>query len=110
MSDRAEFYRRFPEQPNQMKLREPALIPIADKPNDNNGKWWSWRNVPDYTMWRLTVPVPSFVPDRVFIVWFDEHGNFKQANGEGMIFYSLRCFIDYVDGVEHESEVCRWAV
>lgn len=110
MSDRAEFYRRFPVKPNQMTLREPVLVPMNFARNENNGKWWAWRNEPDYRMWRLTVPIPEFRPDPVYVVWFDDWGNFLQANGEGMVFYSYSCFVMYLEGVQHESEVCRRAV
>ena len=113
MSDRAEFYRKFPIMSKQTILREPVMIPHPSaKPNF----MWGYRNTPDYKMWIL------FIPDNLqrrnygalmgvrFMVWFDDHGNFVEANGASHVFRDMYCFFDFLDGRDHEGEVCRGAV
>lgn len=104
MSDRAEFYRRFPLKPNHMDMREPDWV-FDIRPNaDNYVSSWLFSKTPDYRMWRLLLPGNGVLP--VYFIWFDDWGNFVQACGMGYVFYDMYCFFEHIGRGEHESEVC----
>lgn len=107
MSDRAEYYRRYPRMSGSQEMREPDRA-ISEIVYSDRG-YWSYRQQPNYTTWRMIRPVKSGVCP-VYYVLFDWDGRFLQANGMGHVFYDMYCFFEHLERGEHESEICRRSV
>lgn len=112
MSDRAEFYRRYPrfQGPGEQEMREPDRQLVRVRPNVGNSvSSWMYDQQPNYTTWRLLIPADHGVLP-VYYVLFEWDGRFLQANGMGYLFYDMYCFFKHLEEGAHESEVCRRAV
>ena len=108
MSDRAEYYRRYPRfigHGNQ-EMREPDMVINHYVPSERG--YWEYRREPNYTTWRMILPInPALMACPVYYVLFDWDGRFLQANGMGYVFYDMYCFFEHLERGEHESEICR---
>lgn len=109
MSDRAEYYRRYPRFRGlgNQEMREPDMTITTYVPSERG--YWEYRRTPNWTTWRMIIPVDHGVAP-VYYVLFTWDGQFIQANGMGYVFYDLYCFFEHLERGQHESEVCRRAV
>lgn len=105
MSDRAEYYRRYPRFVGlgNQEMREPDMVINQIFTSERGG--WEYRRVPNWTTWRMILPVSAGVCP-VYYVLFEWDGRFLQANGMGYVFYDMHCFFKHLERGEHESEVC----
>ena len=109
MSDRAEYYKRFPQYRGPQEMREPDMVITTYVPSERG--YWEYRRLPNYTTWRMIIPQgSSSMTCPVYYVLFDWMGNFLQANGMGYIFYDMYCFFEHLERGPHASEVCQRAV